>query len=162
MLDPRIIDPKWSARASSAVSIGEVQTCTHISTESEDHFESSSREFSNPNKCHAIAFYFYRIIKMQTIKYTIDSIQRRVIDQIDNTKVTNNPFISSGQVSVIPNGLMATDKERLEVEERGRAAASAGRQDIGSVGNIKSSSVGLTPFMMQISSPQALPLERKQ
>ncbi len=148
---------EMGARASSTVSIGEVQTRSHISTESEDHFESSSREFSNPNRCHAIAFYFYRINKMQTIKYTIDSIQRRVIDQVDNTKVTNNQFVSRGQVSVIPNGVLATDKERLEVEERGRAAVAAQKQDIGPARDIRSSSVGVTAFSL-LSSAEPLSL----
>jgi hypothetical protein len=41
-------------RKASSVSIGEVQSRTHTQTESEQHFESASREFSNPNKCHAI------------------------------------------------------------------------------------------------------------
>jgi len=36
-----------------------------------DHFESASREFSNPNKCRAVTFLFYQINKTQTIRYEI-------------------------------------------------------------------------------------------
>src|SRR5574341_2426575 len=45
-----------ATRKAHSVSIGEVSTRAHQEGESEDHFESSSREFSNPNKCHAITF----------------------------------------------------------------------------------------------------------
>jgi hypothetical protein len=112
-----------ATRTASAVSIGEVQTRTHIETESQDHFESSSREFSNPNRCHAITFYFYRVNKTQTVKFVVDSIERRVIDSAADTRVTNNPFSSRGDISTIPNGVLATDMKRLEVENIGRASA---------------------------------------
>jgi hypothetical protein len=116
---------EMGARASSTISIGEVQSRTHIQTESQDHFESSSREFSNPNHCHAIAFYFYRINKKQTIKFTVEAIERRVIDPAADTRVTNNTFVSTGGVSTIPNAVLATDKERLQVEATGRASVVA-------------------------------------
>ena len=69
---------EMGSRAASSVSIGEVQTRTHSEGESQDHFESSSREFSNPNKCHAITFFFYRINKTQIVKFTLESIERRI------------------------------------------------------------------------------------
>src|SRR5215211_721530 len=119
---------EMGTRAASSVSIGEVQTRTHSEGESQDHFESSSREFANPNRCHAITFFFYRINKLQRIKITLESIERRVIDPIDNTKVTNNSFISQGDVGTIPNNLLATDKGRLEVEEIGRRSVLARKQ----------------------------------
>lgn len=111
---------EMGSRTASTVSVGEVQTRTHTQGESEDHFESSSREFSNPNKCHAITFFFYRINKQQTLKFTLESIERRVIEPAGNPKVTNNPFLSTGDVSTIPNGLLATDNKRLDVERTGR------------------------------------------
>jgi hypothetical protein len=116
---------EMGARAASSISIGEVQTRTHVEGESEDHFESSSREFSNPNKCHAITFFFYRINKQQTVKFTLVSIERRVIDPAANTRVTNNAFLSRGDLSVIPSAVLANDKQRLEVENVGRAAGNA-------------------------------------
>ncbi|MEM2141252.1 MAG: hypothetical protein QXJ74_08190 [Nitrososphaera sp.] len=111
---------EMGTRAASAVSIGEVQTRSHVETESQDHFESSSREFANPNKCHAVTFYFYRINKLQTVKFTIESIERRVIDPAADTRVTNNPFVSRGNVSAIPAAVLATDKDRLSAEAIGR------------------------------------------
>ena len=116
---------EMGTRTASSVSVGEVQTRTHTQGESEDHFESSSREFSNPNKCHAITFFFYRINKLQTLKFTLESIERRVIEPAGDPKVTNNPFLSSGGVSTIPNGVLATDKQRLDIENIGRTSIAA-------------------------------------
>jgi hypothetical protein len=111
------------SRAASSISIGEVQTRTHSQGESENHFESSSREFSNPNRCHAITFFFYRINKTQTVKFTLESIERRVLDPAADTKITNNPFLSHGDVAVIPNGVLATDSKRVEVARVAQTAA---------------------------------------
>ena len=119
---------EMGSRAASSVSIGEVQTRTHTESESEDHFESSSREFSNPNKCHAITFFFYRINKTQIVKFTLESIVRRVVYPAANTKVTNNAFLSRGDVSVIPAGVLATEAKRFEVETAARASGNAEAQ----------------------------------
>ena len=119
---------EMGSRAASSVSIGEVQTRTHTESESEDHFESSSREFSNPNKCHAITFFFYRINKTQIVKFTLESIVRRVVDPAANTKFTNNAFLSRGDVSVIPAGVLATEAKRFEVETAARASGNAEAQ----------------------------------
>lgn len=115
-------------RAASAISIGEVQTRVHAEGESQDHFEASSREFSNPNRCHAVTYYFYRINKTQTIRFTLEAIERRVIDPAVNTKVTNNAFASHGDVSVIPSAVLATADSRLKAEEMGRASTLAARR----------------------------------
>ena len=112
-------------RAANSVSVGEVSTRTHTEGESADHFESASREFSNPNKCHAVTFFFYQINKTQTVRFKIVAIQRRVIDPAADTRVTNNPFVADGDVSAIPNAVLATDTNRLQVEEIGRASESA-------------------------------------
>ena len=114
---------EMGSRGASTVSIGEVQTRTHSQGESEDHFESSSREFSNPNKCHAITFFFYRINKTQTVKFSLESITRRVVDPAAITKVTNNPPLSRGDVSVTPAAVLATDPKRAEVETVARNIA---------------------------------------
>lgn len=113
---------EMGTRASSAVSVGEVQTRTHMEGESQDHFESSSREFANPNQCHAVTFYFYRINKTQTVRLKIESITRRVIDPAADTKVTNNPFVSRGAIGTIASNVLATAKDRLEIERIGRAS----------------------------------------
>ena len=119
---------EMGSRGASTVSIGEVQTRTHSEGESQDHFESSSREFSNPNNCHAITFFFYRINKTQVIKFTLEAITRRLIDPAANTKVTNNPPLSRGDVSIIPNGVLATDAKRSEVEAVARTAGNLEQQ----------------------------------
>lgn len=112
-------------RAASSVSVGEVQSRTHTEGESEDHFESASREFSNPNHCHAVTFFFYQINKTQKIRFTIEAIQRRVIDPVANTRVSHNPFVADGDVGTIPNAVLATDETRLKKEEIGRQSAAA-------------------------------------
>jgi hypothetical protein len=137
---------EMGARASSTVSVGEVQTRTHVESESQDHFESSSREFANPNRCHAITFFFYRINKLQKIRITLESIERRVIDPTDNTKVTNNPFVSRGDVGTIPNNVLATDKARLEVEDIGRRSVLARKQAEFPAGSRLQPSIALLDF----------------
>ncbi len=121
-------------RTASSVSVGEVQTRSHAEGQTEDHFESASREFANPNKCHAVTFFFYRINKTQTIKFTIEAIERRVIDPAADTKVAVNPFISRGDLAVVPTAILATAKDRLEVEARGRASVAAEQDDPASTG----------------------------
>ncbi|HZA65359.1 MAG TPA: hypothetical protein VE592_00330 [Geminicoccaceae bacterium] len=124
-----------ATRAASSVSVGEVQSRSHAEGESEDHFESASRVFANPNRCHAVTFYFYQINKTQTVRLTLETIRRRVIDPAGDTRIANNPFASRGEVSVIPSAVLATDKERLELEQIGRssvAAAQAGTIATGS------------------------------
>ena len=116
---------EMGTRAASSVSVGEVQTRAHSEGESEDHFESASREFSNPNKCHAVTFFFYQINKTQKVRYTIESIERRVIDPVANTRITNNPFVANGDVDAIPNAVLATDENRLQKEEIGRQSVAA-------------------------------------
>jgi hypothetical protein len=124
---------EMGTRAASSVSVGEVSTRTHTEGESSDHFESASREFSNPNKCHAVTFYFYQINKTQIVRFKIVAIQRRVIDPAADTRVTNNPFVADGDVSAIPNAVLATDTNRLQVEEIGRASELARLRASGSV-----------------------------
>ena len=113
---------EMGTRAANSVSVGEVSSRTHTEGESADHFESASREFSNPNRCHAVTFFFYQINKTQTVRFKIVAIQRRVIDPAADTRVTNNPFVANGDVSAIPNAVLATDTNRLQVEEIGRAS----------------------------------------
>lgn len=74
-----------ATRKAHSVSVGEVSSRTHIEGESEDHFEASSREFSNYNKCHAVTYMFYRLNKKQKVKFELVSIERRVLD--DNAPV---------------------------------------------------------------------------
>jgi len=108
-----------ATRKAHSLSIGEVSTRTHSQGQSEDHWESSSRSFSNLNQCHAVTYFFYRINKTETITFTIESIERRVIDPVASMPVPRNPVITTGQVLVVPQELPATAKARPEAEERG-------------------------------------------
>jgi len=119
------VDVSGSHSASSTSDFGEVSTRVHSEGQSEDHFESSSREFSNPNRCHAVTYFFYQINKTQTVRFKIVAIQRRVIDPAADTRVSQNAFLADGDVSAIPNAVLATDATRLQVEEIGRASALA-------------------------------------
>lgn len=120
-------------RAASSVSVGEVASRTHTETESADHFESATREIANPNRCHAVTYYFYQINKTQTVKFKIVAIRRRVIDPAADTRVTHNPFLADGDVGTIPHAVLATDARRLQIEQIGRASEAA-RQTAGAPG----------------------------
>ena len=108
-----------ATRKAHSLSVGEVSTRAHQSGESEEHFESSSRSFSNANQCHAVTYIFYRLNKIETIKFELISIERRVIDPAAALPVPANPIRSVGQISAFHQELPATNKVRLEVEARG-------------------------------------------
>ncbi len=116
--------------AANSISIGEVESRTHTETESQDQFESASRTFTNPNKCHALTYYFFRVNKSETVRWSLESIERHVIDPAAPTGVELNPPPVAGGVSATPIGVLASAKDRLEVESRARAsvAAAAGSQ----------------------------------
>ena len=77
--------------------------------ESDDHFESSSRGFSNPTGWHAVPYCFDQINETQTVRFKIVAIQRRVIEPAADTRVSHNAFIADGGVSAIPTALLATE-----------------------------------------------------
>ncbi|MCI0442839.1 hypothetical protein L0152_06430 [bacterium] len=109
---------EMATRTSSSVSVGEVATRTHIESESQDHFESSTRIFSNPNRCHAITFFFYRINREQTIKISLVAIERRVKDPAAPTEVKSRKLLPLTGVSVMPSSVLATASDRLDTEAR--------------------------------------------
>lgn len=92
-----------------SVSIGEVSSRTHVQGESEDHYEASSREFSNLNKCHAVTYTFYRINKKQKVKFELVAIERRVLD--DNAPVggvLQTPANRPLPIALVPQDVAAT------------------------------------------------------
>ena len=105
-----------ATRKAHSISIGEVSSRTHSEGESSDHFESSSRQFSNPNKCHAVTFLFYRIDKTEKIKFELVSIERRVLDPAAAMPVPANPFRSVGSVTTVPQDSPATSAKREQIE----------------------------------------------
>jgi hypothetical protein len=146
-----------ATHAAASVSIGEVSTRTHAQGSSEDQFESSSREFSNPNHCHAVTFFFYRLNKKQTVNISLEAIERRVDDPAAPTAVSSNPTVSRGQISVVPAAVLATQKDRLAVEQIGRD--SVGAQDRYSFGTVAAGGVSaltLNALALQ-NAPQPFP-----
>jgi len=136
-----------ATHAAASLSIGEVSARSHVQTESEDHFESSSREFRNENRCHAVTYFFYRLNKRQIVKITLERIERRVEDATAPTRVSLNPPVSRGQVSVMPASVLATQKDRVAVEQVGRDSVAA--QQAHAVGG---RSLGVSAFAVAPSS----------
>jgi len=110
-------------RAASSTSVGEVNRREHAQGQSEDHFESASRVFANPNKCHAITFLFHRIDKCQEVSLELVAVERQVQDVAAPTTVLLNPRLQAGGVSAIPNAVIATQADRIDVERRARVSA---------------------------------------
>jgi hypothetical protein len=107
-----------STRAAASTSIGEVATRTHQQSESEDQYESSSRTFSNPNRCHAVTFLFYRINKCQKVKFELVGIDRRVADPLAPTGVDLNAPKPVTGVGILSSRVLATSATRLDVATR--------------------------------------------
>ena len=114
-------------RESSSVSIGEVSTRQHVEGESESHLESSSRSFSNPNRCHAVSYLFYQVNKVQTIRLTIRAIRTRVIDPAGNSSVINRPINKDLQLTTIPAGVLANSVRLPEVVSAFQATEQQGK-----------------------------------
>jgi hypothetical protein len=113
-----------SVRAKSATSVGEVEQRQHAEGESEAHYESSSRAFHNPNKCHAVTYIFYQISKRQKIRFNLVAIERRVVDPAAPTGAFQRvPVDTTGLVSVVPQSIPATQANRLEIEQMARESA---------------------------------------
>jgi hypothetical protein len=103
---------EMGTRKSASTSVGESQSRTHTQSESQDHYESASREFENKNKCHTLTFLFYQINKTQTVKYTLESIDLRVMMDTDPlkdfTRVAANPLQDSRGIGVTSINVLAT------------------------------------------------------
>lgn len=108
-----------ATRKAHSVSVGEVSTRTHQQGESQDQYEASSREFANPNACHALTFLFYRINKIETISFEFVAIERHVLDPVAPAPVLANPIRAIGAVAVMPQEVPATNVKRLDIESRG-------------------------------------------
>lgn len=146
-----------STRAAASTSIGEVSTRSHQQGESEDQFESSSRKFRNPNRCHAVSFYFYRINKCQTVKFELLSIERKVIDLQAPTSVElNQPKPVTG-VTVRPAAVLATGSNRLEVARRAQESVAV-EQDVANTARVGIATRALSNF----AAAQPLPVSVRE
>lgn len=123
-----------STRAAASTSVGEVSTRTHQQGESEDQFESSSRTFSNPNRCHALTFLFYRINKCQKVKFELIGIDRRVDDPLAPTGVDLIPPKPVTGVGVLSSRVLATSSNRLDVATRALQSVAVEQGDASRVG----------------------------
>lgn len=118
-----------SVRAKSSTSVGEVEQRTHQEGESEAHYESSSRMFSNPNKCRAVTYLFHKINKMQTVRLKLVAIERRIADPNVPTGASQRvPVDTTGRVAVVPKAVAATSKNRLDIERMARTSAAERQQ----------------------------------
>jgi len=108
-----------SVRAKSATSVGEVERRNHAEGESEAQYESASRMFENPNHCHAVTYMFYKINKLQTVRFKLVRVERHIVDAAATSVIPRIPVDTSGKVAVIPQAILAGRKDRLEVEKIG-------------------------------------------
>lgn len=123
-----------ATRAASSVSVGEVQTRTHAEGESESSFEAATRTIANRNHCQAVTYFAYQINKTQVVRFRITAISRRVIDPAADSKVETVPPRFAGELSVIPQAVLATDSNRVAVESVARASSVADRAGLISPG----------------------------
>jgi hypothetical protein len=143
-------------KAASSTSVGEVATRAHQQGESEDQYESASREFTNPNHCHAVTFFFYRINKCQTIRFELVSIDRRVDDPTSPTGVSLNPPKPATGVAVRSSLVLATANSRLDVASRAKASVAVEQGDSPGVGLASTQLRGATLFAGRESIPANL------
>lgn len=150
-----------ATRKAHTLSIGEVSSRTHQQGESEDHFESSTRIFSNPNRCHAVTFLFYRINKTETITFSLERIERRVIDPVAPTPIAGNPVRAIGNVSSVPQEVPATNTARLELEARGLESEAQYARSLGlpgpAVGRIGLVATAVRPVAVELGAQDPLP-----
>ena len=136
-----------ATRKAHSISIGEVSSRTHVQGESEDHFEASSREFTNYNKCHAVTYMFYRLNKKQKITLELVAIERRVLD--DNAPVGGvlQPGAAKPPIALVPQDIPATAVIKRNTVLAGAAAAFNTNIDASSLTS------GTAPFLKQVINP---------
>jgi len=124
-------------RAKNTTAVGEVERRTHAEGESEAHYESASRMFHNPNKCHAVTYLFHKLNKTQRIRFRLVAIERRVNDPVAPTGAYQRiPIDTTGRVTVFPQSIAATNKNRLDIEKIARTSATERRQASLSTGGL--------------------------
>ncbi|MDD4886544.1 MAG: hypothetical protein PHO64_06435 [Thiomonas sp.] len=148
-----------STRKAHSVSVGEVSTRVHQQGESQEQYEASSREFANPNACHALTFLFYRINKIETLSFELVAIERRVLDPVAPTPVLANPIRAIGAVAVMPQEVPATNTKRLDIESRGLQSealyAQTGAAQLGTLSRLNLAALSV-PVNVQIPMPDAV------
>lgn len=124
-----------STRKANSVSVGESMSRTHAEGSSEDQYESSSREFKNPNHCHAVTFLFYQIDKTYSTVFSLDSITIRVYNkQADNARISATPFSGSNGIGILSTKVLATNTDTAAAAFRNLTPSRLG--NISGLGNI--------------------------
>ncbi len=111
-----------ATRALNSMSVGEVSSRTHAEGESESAYEASTRILENKNQCHAVNYFAYQLVKKQTVKFRVKAVTRRVIDPAGNSEVLSRPRLPNAEVTVIPSGVLATNTDRLQVQQVANAS----------------------------------------
>ncbi len=138
-----------ATRKANSVSIGEVSSRTHIEGSSEEQFESSSREFTNLNKCHAVSYIFYRLNKKQKVHFELISIERRVRDDVAPVAgVLETPVQKQMPIAFVPQDIPATISAKKVSELAGVANFAAG------AGNLQFATLATAPQSNQFSRLQ--------
>jgi hypothetical protein len=105
-----------SVRAASSVSISEVATRTHAEGQQRERYEAASRVFSNPNTCHAVTYLFYRIDKIETVRFKLVAIERKVYDPACPNGVSKQPYGSEGGEGYGGNGPVSYDVRKTALD----------------------------------------------
>ncbi len=108
-----------SVRAATSTSISEVASRSHAQGESQDKYESASRAFSNPNRCHALTYLFYRIEKCQRLRFRLVAIERWVDDPA--CPVGIRPLAPAGEAPGAANGGSGPAREPIPAAVRAAA-----------------------------------------
>jgi hypothetical protein len=147
-----------ATRKAHSVSIGEVSSRTHIQGESEDHFEASSREFSNYNKCHAVTYMFYRLNKKQKIKFELVAIEKRVLD--DNAPIGGvlQPGAARIPIALVPQDIPATAALKRSAETANVAGFAARSANL-EFASLATAAPLLTRPMFNLDQNLGLPLD---
>lgn len=157
-----------ATRTASSVTIGEVQTRSHAEGESESTFEASTRSIANSNRCHAVTYFAYQINKTQIVRFKILAITRRIVDPAGDSKVALQPPRFAGDVSVIPQAVLATDNKRVSTEAVARASFVADRAGVISAGgDVASTTAGVqlasrTIAAQRFAAAQPIPEQARQ
>jgi hypothetical protein len=118
-----------SVRAKSSTSIGEVNQRQHAEGQTEEQYESASREFSNPNKCRAVTYLFHKINKIQNVRFKLVAIERRVHDpKVPTGAYQRIPVDVKGGLMIKPELISAANKDRLEKEKVARTSVAERQQ----------------------------------
>lgn len=116
-----------ATRKAHSVSIGEVTSRQHTEGETTEHYESTTRSFSNANKCHAVTYLFYRLNKRQKVTFELTGIERRVVNEAAPVGLNLLP-VAAAKLNLIAEDIPVTKAAKVNVEFAKANANLAGAQ----------------------------------